>query len=136
MSDLSSVFSSDYTDSDCGYETDSDESKSRLLNRFSKIDLNHIDDDPRIMDKIMIRFYDLVITHGIRDINSFYEELDEPELYFEATKKMYYACCNYHYECKSYKGVSYRTILKKVSKIVGDDFFGFAFSRQATSTSR
>ena len=124
----SSDHSSYYTDSDCGYETDLDDS-SKLVKGRSPIDLSKLGDDPKVLDKIIPRFYDLVMTHGVKNKSNFYEMVIDPKVNFWATKKMYYACCNFDYEGRRYRGVSYRTILKKVSKIVEDPFFGFYFVR-------
>ncbi|MFK7826183.1 MAG: hypothetical protein AB8G05_18670 [Oligoflexales bacterium] len=115
-------------DYDDGYESEIDES-TRIVSRKFPINLKHLDNNPRVLDQMIMRFYDLVITNKVTNLFLFFNRIREPHLNYDATVKMYYACCNYEYEGLRYKGVSYRKILKKVSMLLQDPFFGFTFFR-------
>ena len=111
-----------------GYESDVD-NNSRIVSRKFPIDFKRLENDPKVLDQMIIRFYDLVIVHKVTDVSLFYDLVEDPDTSFEATIKMYYACCNYQFDGQRYKGIRYRTILRKVAKIVQDPFFGFTFFR-------
>lgn len=122
LSDCSSVSSECFD----GYEADiEDDFTIKRIN--APINLNQLYDNPRVLDKIMIRFYDLVISEQINTKDEFFMFVEDPLVYFDATKEMYFACLSYTYEDKTYKGVSYKTILKKVAKVIEDPFHDFAY---------